>query len=170
MVRTRSASRALRRWPNRSGRNGCRSIYQRDSGDERPSAAPCLRPWTCRRLRAGASMRSSRTAHAANGRPAARRHGTSRPIQTSISGRVVVGVPQEHAARRIRVIRVGLLRWRRISVASTLWAVASIFYEQLAWLFFVVRVVKPWSVSSHTASADESRLTSGVNGESRPAS
>jgi hypothetical protein len=94
----------------------------------------------------------------------------SRPIQTSISGRVVVGVPQEHAARRIRVIRVGLLRWRRISVASTLWAVASIFYEQLAWLFFVVRVVKPWSVSSHTASADESRLTSGVNGESRPAS
>src|SRR5437879_13626311 len=31
MVRTRSALRALWRWPNTSGRNGRRSIYQRES-------------------------------------------------------------------------------------------------------------------------------------------
>jgi len=48
MVRTRSASRALWRWPNTSGRNGRRSIYQRESvgmsgGHQRPHAFVRLR-------------------------------------------------------------------------------------------------------------------------------
>ena len=78
MVRTRSASRALWRWPNTRGRNGRRSIDQRESvGMSGGHQARCLRPYTCRRLPAGTSMRSGRTAHAANRRRAARRYGSS---------------------------------------------------------------------------------------------
>ena len=56
MVRTRSASRALCRWPNTSGRNGRKSIYQRESvgmsgGHQRPHAFVRIRARVCRPVR-----------------------------------------------------------------------------------------------------------------------
>src|SRR5712691_8773315 len=56
MVRTRSALRALWRWPNTSGRNGRGSIYQRESvgmsgGHQRPHAFVRIRAGVCRPVR-----------------------------------------------------------------------------------------------------------------------
>jgi hypothetical protein len=66
MVRTRSASRALWRWPNTSGRNGRRSIYQRESvgmsgGHQRPYAFVRIRAGVCA---GGVALAQQQPAHA----------------------------------------------------------------------------------------------------------